>query len=262
MAGPDFSSTAIGIRTGVRTTFGVEAQARNPRDQELTVRVWNRLGVHTNFVRGVTASTRRVRFLLATGTNHIEVTGIADHSVLNRDILVLDVLDSDGDGLSDAEETAQGTDPFRVDSDGDGISDADEWLGGGQSIPGDSDADGVPDGVEESVGSDPLDPGSTPWNAQLGSGNAVAMVIGAPSVPKVVRPAFVGRWALGLGVTHSQPQGPVLLRPTAGSTAGVPMAAMAAPDRLRVVRPAFGPEAGVLPGLVPATPRALRVLRP
>lgn len=262
MAGPDFSSTAVGIRTGVRTTFGVEAQARNPRDQELTVRVWNRLGVHTNFVRGVTASTRRVRFLLATGTNHIEVTGIAEHSVLNRDILVLDVLDSDGDGLSDAEETAQGTDPFRVDSDGDGISDADEWLGGGQSIPGDSDADGVPDGVEESVGSDPLDPGSTPWNAQLGSGKAVAMVIGAPSVPKVVRPTFVGRWALGAGVTLSQPKGPVLIRPTTGSTAGVPMAAVAGPDRLRVVRPAFGPEAGMLPGLVPATPRALRVLRP
>jgi hypothetical protein len=262
MAGPDFSSTAIGIRTGVRTTLGVEAQARNPREQELTVRVWNRRGVSTNFVRGVTASTRRIRFLLATGTNHVEVTGIGDHSVLNRDILVLDVLDSDGDGLSDAEETAQGTDPFRVDSDGDGIPDSDEWLGGGQSIPGDSDADGVPDRVERSVGSDPLDPGSTPWNAQLGSGSAVAMNLASPSMPKVVRPTFAAQWALGRGVTQAQPRGPALIRPTTGRTAGVPMAAVARPDPFRVVRPAFGPEAGVLPGLVPATPRALRVLQP
>lgn len=262
MAGPDFSSTAIGIRTGVRTTLGVEAQARNPREQELTVRVWNRRGVGTNFVRGVTASTRRIRFLLATGTNHVAVTGIGDHSVLNRDILVLDVPDSDGDGLSDAEETAQGTDPFRADSDGDGISDSDEWLGGGQSIPGDSDADGVPDGVEESVGSDPLDPGSTPWNAQLGSGTAVAMNIASPSVPKVIRPAHSARWSVGPGVTQAQPKGPVLIRPITGSSAGVPMAAVARPDRFRVVRPAFGAEAGVLPGLVPATPRALRVLQP
>lgn len=36
------------------------------------------------------------------------------------------VLDSDGDGLSDDEERALGTDPFNPDTDGDGISDGDE----------------------------------------------------------------------------------------------------------------------------------------
>ena len=43
-------------------------------------------------------------------------------------------LDSDGDGLSDAQEVALGTDPFKADTDGDGI----------------------PDGIEFRLGMDPL----------------------------------------------------------------------------------------------------------
>jgi YD repeat-containing protein len=50
------------------------------------------------------------------------------------------LLDSDGDGLSDQEERALGTDPFRPDSD---------W-------------DGYPDGLEVALGSDPLDGASIP----------------------------------------------------------------------------------------------------
>ncbi len=48
--------------------------------------------------------------------------------------------DSDGDGLTDGEELARGTDPFNPDSDG----------------------DGYPDGLEIALGSDPLDPNSVP----------------------------------------------------------------------------------------------------
>lgn len=48
--------------------------------------------------------------------------------------------DTDGDGLKNADEVAQGTDPYQADTDGDGIS----------------------DGEELRVGSDPLDPGSVP----------------------------------------------------------------------------------------------------
>jgi YD repeat-containing protein len=48
--------------------------------------------------------------------------------------------DTDGDGLSDVEERARGTDPFNADTDGDGF----------------------PDGLEVALGSDPLDPNSVP----------------------------------------------------------------------------------------------------
>jgi YD repeat-containing protein len=48
--------------------------------------------------------------------------------------------DSDGDGLTNAQEIALGTDPFRADTDGDGFN----------------------DGVEASEGSNPLDPHSSP----------------------------------------------------------------------------------------------------
>ncbi len=51
--------------------------------------------------------------------------------------------DTDGDGLTNDEEAALGTDPLRGDTDGDGLSDADE------APRGDSDGDGLPD---------PLDP--------------------------------------------------------------------------------------------------------
>jgi hypothetical protein len=42
-----------------------------------------------------------------------------------------DATDSDGDGLSDRREFAQGLDPFNPDTDGDGIPDVDDVSGGG-----------------------------------------------------------------------------------------------------------------------------------
>ena len=53
--------------------------------------------------------------------------------------------------ISDADERARGTDPGNVDSDGDGLSDADD------PVPGvaDGDGDGLTDGEELALGSDP-----------------------------------------------------------------------------------------------------------
>ncbi|GMV91946.1 MAG: hypothetical protein AMXMBFR82_17240 [Candidatus Hydrogenedentota bacterium] len=91
-----------------------------------------------------------------------------------------DDADSDGDGLSDADEISGAfgyvTDPHARDTDGDWISDRDEILGafGVPTDPTliDSDGDGVGDGSEIFAGSDPSDPGN------------------ASSVPAVAVPRF------------------------------------------------------------------------
>ncbi len=87
-------------------------------------------------------------------------------------------LDSDGDGISDADEVAiYGTDPSRADTDGDGIDDGTELTYWGvdwstdydndgmnnlQDL--DSDNDGTPDGEEINRGYDPGNAGSLPGN--------------------------------------------------------------------------------------------------
>jgi len=67
--------------------------------------------------------------------------------------------DNDGDGLSDEEETALGTDPGNADTDGDGLDDGAEVLEH-QTDPlqADSDGDGSPDGMEVALGSYPNNP--------------------------------------------------------------------------------------------------------
>lgn len=86
------------------------------------------------------------------------------------------VVDSDGDGISDQQETdIFGTDPLSRDTDGDGVSDGDElgyWGAQWDSDPdgdgminlldADSDNDGYTDGAELNEGSDPGEAGSVP----------------------------------------------------------------------------------------------------
>ena len=61
-------------------------------------------------------------------------------------------VDSDNDGLTDAEEAALGTDPDNPDSDGDGINDGDEVnQTGTDPLDADSDDDGLTDGAEVNV---------------------------------------------------------------------------------------------------------------
>ena len=58
-------------------------------------------------------------------------------------------LDRDGDGLSDAEEMALGTDPLDADSDGDGLSDRLESETETDPVQRDTDGDGLSDGQED-----------------------------------------------------------------------------------------------------------------
>lgn len=75
--------------------------------------------------------------------------------------------DSDGDGLTDAEELALGTHPFRYDTDFDGLSDYDEVrVYGTDPLNPDTDGDGMPDGWEVANGLDPTS--ATGINGALG----------------------------------------------------------------------------------------------
>ncbi len=73
-------------------------------------------------------------------------------------------MDTDGDGLNDAQERTASSNPQRSDTDADGLSDAEETLTPPISSPSlaDTDADGAPDAWEKRVGSDPSSAASTP----------------------------------------------------------------------------------------------------
>lgn len=71
-----------------------------------------------------------------------------------------DTLDSDGDGLTDAEERRLGTNPLSADSDNDGLGDREEVkLYGTDPLDPDTDGDGFLDGAEVEAGYDPKGPG-------------------------------------------------------------------------------------------------------
>jgi len=88
------------------------------------------------------------------------------------------VFDTDGDGTGDGAEIAAGTDPFTpdgeapppaeeppaaaVDSDGDGLADADEATYGANPNAPDTDGDGYGDGAEVNAGTDPANSSDVP----------------------------------------------------------------------------------------------------
>ena len=65
--------------------------------------------------------------------------------------------DGDGDGLTNLEEVAYGTDPAAEDTDGDSLTDYEEiHVYGTNPLSADTDQDGAEDGTEVSLGTDPL----------------------------------------------------------------------------------------------------------
>jgi hypothetical protein len=74
------------------------------------------------------------------------------------------LLDSDGDGLTDAEERALGTDPFNADTNGDGIKDGESVALGIDPVSLDVDHDGLTNAQEIALGTNPF------WNDSDGDG--------------------------------------------------------------------------------------------
>ena len=120
-------------------------------------------GESTNQVRQITFTTsdtgfRRANLLFFPGFNSVAVLEggrVPDNSMLHRLVLYLDGPDSDGDGLSDADEAALGSNPLVADTDGDGLSDFDEVLMGLSPITSDTDGDLLSDADELNGGTDP-----------------------------------------------------------------------------------------------------------
>ncbi len=84
------------------------------------------------------------------------------------DILLLIIIDTDADGLTDAWEESHGTDPSLADSDFDGLTDYQEvavYLT--DPLDSDSDGDGWLDGKEVTWGTDPLNPVSNPYRRKI-----------------------------------------------------------------------------------------------
>jgi hypothetical protein len=91
--------------------------------------------------------------------------------------------DTDGDGLADGAEVADGTNPASSDTDGDGLADGAEIATHGTDPTiADSDGDGFNDGIEVAEGSDPTDANDSPDPALLSRWGAIPESV-LPAIP-------------------------------------------------------------------------------
>ena len=70
--------------------------------------------------------------------------------------------DTDADGRTDKEEVDEGSDPLLADADGDGLNDGEEYTAGTDPNNADTDGDSIDDGMEIEFATDPNDPTSFP----------------------------------------------------------------------------------------------------
>jgi hypothetical protein len=103
--------------------------------------------------------------------------------------------DADGDGLSAADEYRLGLDPQNPDTDGDGLADGREVnVLATNPLRADTDGDGLRDGLEVQTGSDPIDPNSFNLAAALGS------IEVSPSAVRLLVNAVIGEGSRQLQV--------------------------------------------------------------
>jgi hypothetical protein len=125
----------------------------------------------TNRGTNFTSTNPAVMTVSPAGLVTARASGVVIVTALNEGTLALlrmgvgGVLDSDGDGMPDDYELANGLNPnsaadAALDADGDRLTNLDEYQRGTNPRVADTDGDGVGDGLEVETGSDPLDPRS------------------------------------------------------------------------------------------------------
>ena len=91
----------------------------------------------------------------------LATTTVSSPTTTNTPALTADTADSDGDGLTDSEEKALGTDSLKADSDSDGLTDwAEIKIYKTNPLNADTDGDTYKDGQEVINGYDPAKPGN------------------------------------------------------------------------------------------------------
>jgi hypothetical protein len=112
--------------------------------------------------------------------------------------------DPDHDGLSNLQEYQLGTNPQNADGDGDRLSDGEEVARGTSPLLWDTDGDGVSDGLEVQAGTNPLD------RASVNVGAALASVRVAPASFVMTFNTIEGEASVRLAVTGTMLDGRTL----------------------------------------------------
>ncbi len=101
-------------------------------------------------------------------------TVLTEYLYLDGTLLAINQPDDNGNGLTNAQEDAAGTNPTTADYDGDGLSNTTEWfVTGTNANQADTDGDGVSDGQEVSKGTDPLNSSQYPGDGDLNQDGTV-----------------------------------------------------------------------------------------
>ncbi|MFT5152501.1 MAG: hypothetical protein ACI841_002499, partial [Planctomycetota bacterium] len=152
--GPSVIMLSIDQQLAIGSNVTLEAQAAAVDGSDLSTAIeWSdgaggsAVGATFNFA----GNTLGLTTITATIT---DAQGRSSVAALRMDVIVVD---SDADGLTDADELTHGTDPGNPDSDGDGLTDGAEVHTHLTSpLEVDSDFDGLPDGLEIDVGTNPM----------------------------------------------------------------------------------------------------------
>jgi hypothetical protein len=122
--------------------------------------------------------------------------------------------DTDGDGISNAEELANGWNPRRADTDRDGLNDGDELAAGADPLLPDTDGDRLLDSVEVNLGTSPVlaDTDGDGWSDReerddrtdpLDPSDFFTYIGGYPALPDAVKdaitPATPARFPVRIG---------------------------------------------------------------
>jgi formylglycine-generating enzyme required for sulfatase activity len=157
--------------------------------------------------------------------------------------------DADGDGLTDVDEAARGTDPTLADSDKDGKSDGEEVHAlGTDPLKRDTDGDGMGDGAEIKAGFNPLVAEAEATAAVPKKTAAQQVAFGAPVQPLVgADGALAEVWRCPKGAPNSTPveQSACFLEVQGGTwQMGVPREGLAVPPEQPMAPP---PDPSVTP---------------